>query len=227
MTVFGVSHVDNVNQTIFGVDIAGYGSTARTWSDYAALREGMYTCVGRAFALAGIPVDDCYWESTGDGLLVLAPTTIPRGVFASTLLSALTTALHEHNESRRETERVRLRLVLHAGEITRDVHGPIGRAIIHARRLLDAEPLREVLANSPGHLAVIVSDWFYTEVVWQRPEYAPRAYRRVGVNVKETSSVGWLRLPERDLPAETAAVWPLKWRARRRRRTSGPRPSGR
>jgi hypothetical protein len=204
--------VDNVNQTICGVDIAGYGSTARTWLDYAALRDGMYASVRHAFVLAGIPWDDCYSESTGDGLLVLAPATVPKGAFAGPLLNALATALREYNESRQEADRVRLRLVLHAGEITRDRHGPIGRAIIHARRLLDAEPLKDALATSPGPLAVIVSDWFYTEVVWQRTEYAPRAYRRVEVEVKETSSVGWVRLPDLDPPTGSPFVPQPRWR---------------
>jgi hypothetical protein len=41
---------------------------------------------------------------------------------------------------------------------------------------------------------MIVSGWFYSEVVRHRPEYEPGGYRRVRVVVKETDGVGWVRV---------------------------------
>src|SRR5262249_25126259 len=51
-------------------------------------------------------------------------------------------------------------------------------------------------AASPGVLALIVSDWFFTEVVRHDPAAVPSAYRRIQVAVKETASTGWIRVPD-------------------------------
>jgi hypothetical protein len=59
--------------------------------------------------------------------------------------------------------------------------------------------LREALAGSPGVLAVIVSSWFFDEVV--RHSAAAAGYRPVQVAVKETMTVSWICLPDLIDPA--------------------------
>ena len=68
-----------------------------------------------------------------------------------------------------------------------------------AFRLLDAGPLKAALASSPGVLAVIVSSWFFEEVV--RHSGAVPGYRPVEVAVKETTTTGWICLPDQVVPA--------------------------
>jgi class 3 adenylate cyclase len=186
---------DDEHNTICAFDIESFGGRNRTRPNYVALREGMYTAVEKAFGQAGITLADCYHEGAGDSILALAPATVGKGTFAATVPPALVTALVEHNAGHPPTEELRLRMALHAGEITRDGHGVTGQAIIHTARLLDAAPLKEALRNSTGVLAVIASAWFYEEVVRQHPEYAPEEYERVAVTVKETSCSGWIRVP--------------------------------
>ena len=41
---------------------------------------------------------------------------------------------------------------------------------------------------------MIVSDWFYQEVIRHHPQTDPAIYQRVDVAVKETHAVGWIRL---------------------------------
>jgi len=198
-----VSRVD-VHQTICTVDIAGYGGMDRTRPNYVALRAGMYASVEHAFDESGIPWAECFQQDVGDSILVLAPPTIPKGAFAGPLPTALRAALCAHNEAHPPEEQIQLRLALHAGEVTYDRYGVAAQAIIHACRLLNAQQLKDELASSSATLAMIVSDWFYTDVIRHHPEHEPDAYRRVKVAVKETSSLGWIRLPGHELPPEPA-----------------------
>lgn len=190
-----------LHQTIFTVDIAGYGGMGRSRANYVALRAGMYEAVEEAFAEAGIPWDECFQQDVGDSILALAPPTVPKGAFVGTLPRALAAALAAHNATHPPEERIKLRLSLHAGEVTFDRWGVAAPAVIHACRLLSAPPLKDALASSPGTLAMITSDWFYSEVVRHSAEYEPHTYRRVRVNVKEMTGVGWIRLPDHELPA--------------------------
>jgi hypothetical protein len=174
----------------------------RTRPNYVALRSGMFESVQLAFDQAGIPWDTCFQQDVGDCILLLVPADVPKGAFAGELPRALAAALCAHNEVHPPKERVKLRLALHAGEVTYDKYGGVaGKSIILASRLLDAPPLKEVLRDSPGSLAMIASDWFYTEVIQHDDDYEPDAYRRVSVAVKEFSDVGWIRTPGHELPA--------------------------
>jgi tetratricopeptide (TPR) repeat protein len=89
---------------------------------------------------------------------------------------------------------MRLRMALHAGEVHPDAHGVTGNAVNRTFRLADASALKSALDNSAGVLALIVSDWFYDEVVRHEPAAGPGCYRRVRAVVKETRAVAWIRV---------------------------------
>lgn len=167
-----------------------------------ALRAGMYESVMGAFAESGIPWDECFRQDGGDSILALVPGDVPKGAFAGTLPRVLLAGLRAHNESHPPEEQIKLRMALHAGEVTYDDHGVNGQAIIHASRLRDAPRLKQALADSPGALAVIASEWFYEEVIKHDPDFEPKAYRRVPVDVKELSGYGWIHLPGHELPSD-------------------------
>ena len=132
-------------------------------------------------------------------MFVLVPAEVPKGLLAESLPSALVTALRAHNGAHPGPERIRLRMALHAGEVRYDEHGVTAAAVNLAFRLLDAGALKAALASSPGVLAVIASSWFYEEVV--RHSGAAPAYRSVEVAVKETTTTGWICLPDHTDPA--------------------------
>ncbi len=188
--------MDDEHKTICAVDIVGFGGMSRTRPNYVALRRGMYSSVEQAFSVAGIPWADCYQEGAGDSILALAPATVGKGAFAEKLPGALVSALKAHNANHPPEERIRLRLVLHAGEVSRDPRGVTGPAIIHAFRLLDSAPLKEALRDSTSVLGIAASAWFYDEVIRHRPQYAPDEYEQVVVDVKETNGIAWIRLPD-------------------------------
>ena len=86
-------------------------------------------------------------------------------------------------------------MALHAGEIHPDAHGVTGSAVNRAFRLIEAPALKSALDDSAGVLALIVSDWFYDEVVRHEPAAGPGCYRHVHAVVKETRAAAWIRHP--------------------------------
>ena len=200
-----------VHRTIVVVDVEGFGDQCRTNLHQVAVRDGLYRAMREAFGRAGLPWNDCDHEDRGDGVFVLVPAEVPKGLVVEPLPSALVRALHAHNDAHPGPERIRLRMALHAGEVYYDEHGVTGAAVNLAFRLLDAAALKAALASSPGVLAVNASSWFFEEVV--RHSGVVAAYRPVEVAVKETTVTGWICLPDqvdpavalRMLPCDTAA----------------------
>jgi hypothetical protein len=101
---------------------------------------------------------------------------------------------------------MRLRMAPHAGEVHQDDHGVTSSAIVHAFRLVDAEPLRAALVASPGVLALITSDWFFDDVVRHSSGAAPDTFRPVTVVRKETTTVAWIALPDFRYPPRAAQL---------------------
>lgn len=176
-------------------DVEKYGDRDRTRRNRMAVRDGMYRTVRTAFGRAGIPWETSYRRDTGDGILVTVPAAgVDKGAFVGELPRALSELLDEHNEAHPDAV-IRLRLSLDVGEIAFDGHGPDGPSIIHATRLNDAAPFKSALARSSRPFAVITSAYVHDEIVKQHDDHAPGEYRRIDVQVKETQSVGWVRIP--------------------------------
>lgn len=190
-----------VHRTIVVVDVEGFGDRRRTNRHQLAVREGLYRAMREAFNRAGIPWADCGHEDRGDGLFILVPAEVPKGLFVELLPSALAAALRVHNDTHQGQEQIRLRMALHAGEVHYDEHGVTAASINLAFRLLDASELRAALAGSPGVLAVITSSWFFEEVV-RHSTADSAAYRRVQVDVKESKTSGWICLPDYTYPPD-------------------------
>ncbi len=185
-----------VHRSIFVVDVAGFGDRCRTNPDQVATREGLYRTLRRALARSGITWDACYPEDRGDGAIVLVPPEVPKHRLAALLPVELAVALAEHNAASDAGAQIRLRVVLHAGEVLFDPHGVAGTAVNVAFRLLDSEALRAALAGASGALALMVSEWFFEEVIRHDRGSRPGAYRRVLVSNKETTTTGWVYVPK-------------------------------
>ena len=195
-----------VHRTILVVDVEGFGNQRRTDPHRLMVRDGLYGALKRAFAKVNIRWDDCHREDRGDGVLVLAPPEVPKAVFVEALPHELVKALAEHNGTHCEQEQIRLRMALHAGEVSYDEHGVTATAVNLAFRLLDARQLKAALAESSGVLALIASSWFFDEVIRHAPASDPAAYRCVQVAVKETTTVGWIALPDHPYPPSPQAM---------------------
>jgi tetratricopeptide (TPR) repeat protein len=195
-----------VHRSIVVVDIEGFGDRCRTNTHRVAVRAGLYQVLRQAFDEAGVSWTDCGHEDRGDGVFILAPAEMPKARFVNALPGALVKALREHNATHSHEVRIRLRMALHAGEVTYDQHGVTAAAVNLAFRLLDAAPLKTALAESPGVLAVITSGWFFDEVVRHTPACAATTYRPIQVSVKETFTMAWISLPDHPFPPVPAYV---------------------
>jgi hypothetical protein len=195
-----------VHRTVLAVDVESYGDRRRSTPDRLALRAGLYRALNRAFDDAGVPWRDCRPDDCGDGVFLLAPPEIPKGLFVEFLPAALAVALHRHNRTHEAGARIRLRMALHAGEVAYDEHGVTAPAINQTFRLLEAKPLREALKASRGVLALITSAWFFDEVVRHSDGLDPTTFRPVPVAVKETRTTGWISLPDRPYPANAGLL---------------------
>jgi tetratricopeptide (TPR) repeat protein len=198
----------SVHYSIVLVDVEGFGSRLRTRTDQAAIRHGLYQALELAFTRSGVGWDGCYREDRGDGVLILVPPQVPKSVLAAGVPGELSVAVRAHNQVHDPDARMRLRLALHGGEVLHDAYGVTSTAVNLAFRLLEAGPLKQALAGSPGVLAVITSAWFYEEVIRHTEACAPATWRRAHVTVKETREDGWISLPDAPYPADQDAALP-------------------
>ena len=189
-----------VHRTIVVVDVEGFGDQRRILTHQLIVRDGLYGSLRESFRVAGVPWNACHCEDRGDAVFILAPPEIPKALFVEAVPHALVAAVRAHNATHCREQRIRLRMALHAGEVAYDEHGVTAAAVNLTFRLVDARPVKAALAESPGVLALITSAWFYDEVVRHCPAAEPGTYRPSRVVVKETSTVGWICLPDHRYP---------------------------
>jgi tetratricopeptide (TPR) repeat protein len=202
-------HQYPTHQSVLAFDMEGFSAPHRDDNAQVALRAAIYRVVPDSFAAAGVPWRDCVHEDRGDGAVVIIPPEVSKVLLLDPLLGCLAAALAEHNRDAALAERIRLRLALHAGEVSQDEHGLSGTAVILACRLLDSDELKTALLHSPVPLAAIVSDGIYDGIVRHRyRNINPADYHPVSVRVKRDRLHGWIHLPATTTPPviETAVA---------------------
>ena len=196
-----------VHRSIVAVDVEG--STKRTNPVKGELRRILYDLLERALRTAGIgPRHLEELADRGDGVLILIRPydDVPKTVLLGRLIPALTALLAEHNAAVAEPElRMRLRAVVHAGEVHNDGWGFYGDDIDVAFRLLDAPTVKRVLRNAPeAPLVLVVSEEIWAGIVRHGYVDGGPYQQRVQVRVGERRRRGRVHLPVRvpsDLPA--------------------------
>lgn len=194
-----------VHRTILVVDVSSFGDPMRTNYHQAEVRDALYRVLKQALTNAGVPWSDCYYEDRGDGVLVVVGASVSKSLLTDRLPALMRDELLDHNAGHRDEERIRLRMVLHAGEIHHDDHGVVGRAVTLAFRLLDAPTFKQAHNQSNSLLGIIVSAWFFDEVVWQSQNSDRVEYHRVVVGNKEVNTTAWVRLLDVTVPARLAS----------------------
>jgi hypothetical protein len=190
-----------VHRSIFAVDIEN--STRRTNPVKEELRQLLYRLVAEALGAAGI--DDHYHDpisDLGDGLLVLVHPAdeLPKPLLLSRLMPALASLLAAHNSSISPAEQprvLRLRAVIHAGEVHYDGKGFFGEDLDVAFRLLDAPKFKAHLRRGSASLALVASDDIYWSVIRHGYEGIDGDEFRplVNVTVADRRRKGWVHFP--------------------------------
>lgn len=183
-----------LHRSVLVVDVADFTDPARTNADQLTIRRGMYGALHRSVGVCGADPGACTIEDRGDGILVLLPSEFPKSHLVTRLPDALVTEVGRHNASAETSASFRLRVALHAGEVHFDDQGVVGDAINLTFRLIEAPALKTALRSGSGLLALVVSEWFYEEVVRHAPDAVPPSFTQIPIAVKKTRTRGWMRV---------------------------------
>jgi class 3 adenylate cyclase len=183
------------------VDIENF--SRRSYPVQGALRVGMYEVVKGAIADAGLDVKDFNFQDRGDGILMLVSPTVPPATLVGEMIVALDARLAEKANLFNDAHGLRLRVALHLGLANPDQWGWVGEAVNTAFRLVDAEPLREVLRRATdANMALIVSDETYHAVIKHGfRSIDAGAFGRLSLNAKNlTGLTAWIQVPGHAAP---------------------------
>jgi hypothetical protein len=191
-----------VYRSIVAIDLEG--STTRTNPVKGELRRVMYDLLERA--LDAVPISAKHLEpltDRGDGVLLLIrpDDDVPKTTLLDRLIPLLAALLTEHNAAvMRPPLRIRLRAVVHAGEVHSDSRGFYGESIDVAIRLLDSASLKRELRQVLSPLVLVVSDEIHSGIVahgyLDSGDYRPL----VRIRVANKQHRGWVHVPEPGKP---------------------------
>ena len=140
----------------------------------------------------------------GDGILALIRPVdqVPKAILLNRVVPVLHQLLSEYNASlprhSQPQRQLRVRVVMHAGEVHYDANGCYGEALDVAFRLLDAVPVKRALRELADPLILVISEDIYSSVVRHGYDGIDhRAYQQmVRVQVAGKRHPGWIRIPE-------------------------------
>jgi hypothetical protein len=174
-------------------------SSMRTNPVKGELRRVMYDLLGHsleAVAITGNRMEQL--TDRGDGVLVLIRPhdNVPKTVLLDRLIPLLAALLVEYNaQAALPTLRMRLRVVVHAGEVHTDKRGWYGEAIDVAIRLLDAPAVKRALRQATAPLVLVISDEIHSGIVCHGYVDASVYFPLVRVRVARRRLRGWVHIP--------------------------------
>jgi hypothetical protein len=187
-----------VHRSIVAVDVEG--STKRTNPERGELRRILYALLDQALDEAGItprhlePLVD-----RGDGVLILIRPhdDVPKTILIGLLIPELAALLDEHNATVAESAlRLRLRAVIHAGEVHDDGRGFYGEDLDLAFRLLDAPKVKRALRDTPAApVVLVVSEEIFAGIVRHRYVDGGTYESLVRVRMAGRQHRGWVHFP--------------------------------
>jgi class 3 adenylate cyclase len=179
-------------------------STSRPDPVKAELRRKLYEVFDAALLEAGIrrQYRDQFIDR-GDGILALIHPVdqAPKAALLKTAIPALSQLLTDYNASlpgaSRTQRQLRIRVVVHAGEVHYDANGCFGEALDIAFRLLDATHVKKALQAAAEPLILVISDDIYRAIV--RHGYDgidQRAFHPlIRVRIAGNRYPGWIHIP--------------------------------
>ncbi|HEX5300551.1 MAG TPA: hypothetical protein VFW50_26510 [Streptosporangiaceae bacterium] len=187
-----------VYRLILAVDLEG--STKRTNPARGELRRALYRLMDRALAATEIAGQHLEQPADrGDGMLILIRPhdDVPKTALLGRLVPALTTLLAEHNAAAPDPSlRMRLRVVIHAGEIHVDDWGFYGEELDVAFRLLDSPAVKKALNMARmSPLALVTSDEIFRTIIRHGYLDAGPYQPLVRVRIADQQRRGWVSTP--------------------------------
>jgi hypothetical protein len=187
--------------TLIAVDIADFTRPDRDDDVRMFMREELYRILERAFDGSGISWTRCFLEDRGDGVLVVVPPGIAATGIIDPLPERLRGLIRRHNHVSCSAAHFQLRMAGHLGPVDHDGHGFVGTDVDFLFRMLDARPLKQVLASTGADLALIVSEYLYRTIVSRHPSLvSPADFCPIRFQVKHTRARAWTYVPSAPHP---------------------------
>ena len=181
---------------VFTVDIAGFTHPDRDDDIRLYLHEKLYEYLQIAFDSSGIPWEGCFNEDRGDGALIVVPPGISFKGLIHPLPERLRGLIRRHNHVSRESAAIQLCAAAHIGPVEYDGHGFVGTDVNFTFRMLEARPVKRMLAASGAELCLAVSDYVYRSLVCRYPSLVhPDTFQSVRFQAKNTRARAWTYLP--------------------------------
>lgn len=196
---------DPSHRPILVVDIEN--SSGRPEYVRARLQRDTHDVIARVLAEAGVAPGEFTLDERGDGALVTLPSDASKSRLTEVCLHSLPVRLRRLAAQHSEFGRLRLRVALNAGDISRTEQGSwLGSAVDTAFRLVDAGDTKAALAESgEAVMVLIVSDSWFEDVV--RPglgAVSEGEFRKLTITSHQRDFPAWLALP--GVALETAAA---------------------
>jgi len=183
-------------QIILITDIENFTGQTRNDVIRAQLRALLRQLLIAALASASIEATRYTLRSTGDGWLAAIDPGVGKPRVVGLVVDQLASSLRRRNHRADPAGRLRVRLVVHAGDLLEDTDGELtGDQLNFAFRLLDANQLRKLLKHAEGPLVSCVSDVVYQVVAQRHEGLNPSAFEQVRLSCKGTRGSGWIRAP--------------------------------
>jgi hypothetical protein len=190
------------HRTIIALDIEQ--STHRSDPVKAELRDKVYELFETALRSSGIyPRHRDRFIDRGDGLLALIHPVqqAPKAILLNRAIPALGRLLAIYNADLPRASaayQLRVRIVLHAGEVRYDSHGCFGEALDVAFRLLDDARVKKALGVTADPLALVISGDIYQSVVRHNDDGAGQPpFQSFGyIQVAGNRHRGWIQVSE-------------------------------
>lgn len=192
-TARGAVVEEPVNRTILLMDIEGSGS--RSDVEQGVLRRLLYGVLKETLSAASVEATEYRTEDRGDGVLTLLDATVPKPQLIRALLTETPMRLAAANRLSSQGTQVRLRMVLHSGEVALDAYGAVGSDLVEGFRLLDSDPLRAALKETDEPCVLCVSEAVHRGVVRHaHPGIEPEHFHRFEIRGKgsEGRLGGWI-----------------------------------
>jgi hypothetical protein len=188
-----------VHHTMVAMDVAGSGRR----DDLLQLRgrADLREIVADSLAAQSLDLAALHHSDLGDGIRLIVPADISPAVLLDPFVPNLARALRQHRKAASEPAVLRLRVAVHAGLLHPDAGGWAGEPLVACARMLDAAPVRRVLAaDDRVDLVLVVSEAVYQAVVRHGYGLDPATFHPVRIAEKETVATVWIHAPGYQIP---------------------------
>jgi hypothetical protein len=178
------------------------------------VRDDLYAIVDSALLESEISATTAVIpEDRGDGIYLLVAADVPIRRLIDPFIGVIDAALAARHVG---DPKMRLRLVVHHGEVAVDANGSSGVAADRAFAMVDSSQLRDALTDAKlGRIAVVVPDDVYQSVVRGYPAPDPTTFRMRLLKTKRESVKAWITVtgspeqpPGRTNPSEPGLEGP-------------------